>query len=120
LHIAVQASPELPVISDAMLADAIKQFSRNECEDFLLRLAQGILHSDRGPSPIQELLALNYQEQQENIPQDEMQLIFCAPLNKKESNRTKKSLKQPTTSISKTHWKPYRSTKHNSGSKSTL
>lgn len=69
LRIAAEASPELPVVSDAILSDVVKQFSRNECEDFLLRLAQGQpyipveLHRR-----IQELLAPKQQEQQGNPP----------------------------------------------------
>ncbi len=81
LHIAAQASPELPVVSDAMLADAIKQFSRNECEDFLLRLAQGHPYIPiEVHRRIQEVLALNSQEQQENIParRDAIDLLRAA------------------------------------------
>ena len=64
LHIAAEASPESAIVSNDMLIDAIKQLSRNECEDFLFRLALGepyipiVLHGR-----IQEMLGLNHQEQ---------------------------------------------------------
>lgn len=63
LRTAAEASPELPVMSDDMLTEAVKRFSRNECENFLSRLLQGephipvILHRR-----IQDMLDFNHHE----------------------------------------------------------